>query len=96
MKLKPLADRIVAKSLEAEAKTKSGIFIPDTAKEKPQIAEVIAVGPGKVDDNGNRIPVDVKVGDKIMHSQYGPDKVKVEGEEFIILEAKDVLAVVEK
>lgn len=96
MKLRPLADRIVAKSLEAEAKTKSGIYIPDTAKEKPQMGQVVAVGPGRLDDNGKRIPMEVKVGDKIMYAKYGPTEIKLDGEDLLVLDEKDVLAVVEK
>lgn len=92
--IKPLEDRIVVKSVEAEQTTASGLVIPDTAKEKPQEGEVIAVGPGRVDDNGNRVPIDVAVGDKVIYSKYGGTKVKFGGEEFLILSARDVLAVV--
>jgi chaperonin GroES len=92
--IKPLEDRIVVKSVEAEKTTASGLVIPDTAKEKPQEGEVIAVGPGRVDDNGNRVPVDVAVGDKVIYSKYGGTEVKFGGEEFLILSARDVLAVV--
>ena len=92
--IKPLEDRIVVKSVEAEQTTASGLVIPDTAKEKPQEGEVIAVGPGRVDDNGNRVPVDVVVGDKVIYSKYGGTEVKFAGQEYLILSARDVLAVV--
>ena len=93
--IKPLEDRIVIRQVEAEQTTASGLVIPDTAKEKPQEGEVIAVGPGRVDDNGNRIPVDVKVGDVVIYSRYGGTEVKYDGQEFQILSSRDVLAVVE-
>ena len=88
--IKPLEDRIVIRQVEAEQTTASGLVIPDTAKEKPQEGEVIAVGPGRVDDNGNRIPVDVKVGDVVIYSRYGGTEVKYEGQEFQILSSRDV------
>ena len=94
--IKPLEDRIVIRQVEAEQTTASGLVIPDTAKEKPQEGEVIAVGPGRVDDKGNRIPVDVKVGDVGIYSRYGGTEVKYEGQEFQILSSRDVLAVVER
>ena len=94
--IKPLEDRIVIRQVEAEQTTASGRVIPDTAKEKPQEGEVIAVGPGRVDDNGNRIPVDVKVGDVVIYSRYGGTEVKYDGQEFQILSSRDVLAVVER
>ena len=94
--IKPLEDRIVIRQLEAEQTTASGLVIPDTAKEKPQEGEVIAVGPGRVDDNGNRVPVDVKVGDTVIYSRYGGTEVKYDGQEFQILSSRDVLAVVER
>ena len=94
--IKPLEDRIVIRQVEAEQTTASGLVIPDTAKEKPQEGEVIAVGPGRVDDNGNRIPVDVKVGDVVIYSRYGGTEVKYEGQEVQILSSRDVLAVVER
>jgi chaperonin GroES len=78
----------------AETTTPSGLVLPDTAKEKPQEGEVIAVGPGRVDDNGNRVPVDVSVGDKVIYSKYGGTEVKYAGEEYLILSARDVLAIV--
>jgi len=91
--IKPLEDRIVVKTLEAEQTTASGLVIPDTAKEKPQEGEVLAVGPGRVDDNGQRIPLDVEVGDKVIYSKYGGTEVKYAGQEFLILSARDILAV---
>ena len=94
--IKPLEDRIVIRQVEAEQTTASGLVIPDTAKEKPQEGEVIAVGPGRVDDNGNRIPVDVKVGDVVIYSRYGGTEVKYDGQECQILSSRDVLAVVER
>ena len=92
--IKPLEDRIVIKQVEAEQTTASGLVIPDTAKEKPQEGEVLAVGPGRVDDNGNRVPLDVSVGDKVIYSKYGGTEVKYAGEEFLILSARDILAVI--
>ena len=92
--IKPLEDRIVIKSLEAEQTTASGLVIPDTAKEKPQEGEVLAVGPGRIDDHGNRIPLDVNVGDRVIFSKYGGTEIKHGGEEYLILSARDVLAVV--
>ena len=94
--LKPLEDRIVVKPLEAEQTTASGLVIPDTAKEKPQEGEVLAVGPGRVDDSGKRIPLDVSVGDKVLYSKYGGTEVKYSGEEYLVLSARDVLAIIEK
>lgn len=94
--IKPLEDRIVVKALEAETTTASGLVIPDSAKEKPQEGEVLAVGPGRVDDNGKRIPLDVAVGDKVIYSKYGGTEVKYAGDEFLILSARDILAVVVK
>jgi len=92
--IKPLEDRIVLKAVEAEQTTASGLVIPDTAKEKPQEGEVIAVGPGRIDDNGNRVPLDVAVGDKVIFSKYGGTEVKYGGDELLILSARDILAVV--
>ena len=94
--IKPLEDRVVIKTLEAEQTTASGLVIPDTAKEKPQEGEVVAVGPGRVDDNGNRVPVDVAVGDVVIYSKYGGTEVKYDGEEYLVLSARDVLAVIAK
>jgi chaperonin GroES len=92
--IKPLEDKIVVQASEAETPTASGIVIPDTAKEKPQEGKVLAVGPGRIDDNGNRIPLDVQVGDVVIYSKYGGTEVKYNGEEYLILSARDVLAVV--
>ena len=93
--LQPLEDRIVVKPSEGEEMTASGLVIPDTAKEKPQEGEVLAVGPGRFED-GNRVPLDVKVGDKVIYSKYGGTEVKVSGDELLILSARDVLAIVNK
>jgi chaperonin GroES len=93
--LKPLEDRIVVKANEEENTTSSGIVIPDTAKEKPQEGTVVAVGPGRFED-GVRVPLDVAVGDTVIYSKYGGTEVKVEGDEYLILSARDVLAVVSK
>ncbi|KUK14599.1 MAG: 10 kDa chaperonin [bacterium 42_11] len=95
MKLRPLGDRVVVKVLETEEKTKSGIVLPDTAKEKPQQGEVIAVGTGRILDNGQKVPLEVKVGDKVIFSKYAGTEVKVEGGEYLILSERDILAVVE-
>ena len=95
MKLKPLGDRIVVKVLEREEKTKSGLFLPDTAKEKPTEGEVIAVGTGKILDNGQKQPVEVKVGDKVIFSKYAGTEVKLDGEEVVIFSERDVLAIIE-
>jgi chaperonin GroES len=92
--IKPLEDRILIKQVEAEQTTASGLVIPDTAKEKPQEGEVLAVGPGRVDDNGNRVPLDVNVGDKVIYSKYGGTEVKYAGAEYLLLSARDVLAVI--
>ena len=93
--LKPLSDRIIVKALEAEEKTAGGILLPDSAKEKPQQAEVIAVGPGKVQDNGKIAPMDIKVGDRVYYGKYSGTEVKLNGEEFTVLRQDDVLGVVE-
>ena len=93
--IKPLEDRIVVKPLEAEQTTASGLVIPDTAKEKPQEGEVVAVGPGRFNEDGDeRIPMDVAVGDKVIYSKYGGTEVKYSGQEYLILSARDILAVV--
>jgi chaperonin GroES len=95
MNLKPLGDRIVVKVLEAEEKTASGIVLPDKAKEKPQEGEVVAVGTGKVLDNGTRLEMELKAGDKVIFSRYAGSEVKVKGEEYLILRQDDVLALVQ-
>ena len=92
MDLKPLGDRIVVKSNEDESTTASGLVIPDTAKEKPQLGEVLAVGPGEFKD-GERVPVDVSVGDLVFYSKYGGTEVKYEGDDYLILSSRDVLAI---
>lgn len=94
--IKPLEDRIVLRPLEAEQTTASGLVLPDTAQERPQEGEVVAVGPGRIDDNGNRVPLDVSVGDLVIYSKYGGTEVKYSGEEYLILSARDILAIVEK
>jgi len=94
--IKPLEDRILVQPLDAEQTTASGLVIPDTAKEKPQEGEVVAVGPGRIDDNGNRVPLDVAVGDKVIYSKYGGTEVKYSGEDLLVLSARDVLAVIER
>jgi chaperonin GroES len=93
MSLKPLGDRIVVKALAAEPISTGGIVLPESAKEKPQQAEVLAVGPGKLLDNGKRVAPDVRVGDKVVYSKYGGTEIKVGGEEVIILRADDILGV---
>jgi chaperonin GroES len=95
MKLQPLGDRVIVKPSEGEEKTKSGIVLPETAKEKPQEGEVIAVGSGRYEE-GKRVPLEVKQGDKIIYSKYGGTEVKVEGEEYLILSERDILAIVKK
>ena len=92
--IRPLEDRILVRPEEGEETTISGIVIPDTAKEKPQEGTVLAVGPGRFED-GNRIPLDVSVGDKVLYSKYGGTEVKYSGEEYLVLSARDVLAVIE-
>ncbi len=92
--IKPLEDRIVIKQVDAEQTTASGLVIPDTAKEKPQEGEVVAVGPGRIDDNGNRVPLDISVGDMVIYSKYGGTEVKYGGDDLLVLSARDVLAVV--
>ena len=95
--IKPLEDRILVQSLEAEQTTASGLVIPDTAKEKPQEGKVVAVGPGRFDESGEkRIPLDVKVGDVVIYSKYGGTEVKYTGTELLLLGARDILAIVEK
>jgi chaperonin GroES len=93
--LKPLGDRVIAKAVTAEEVTRGGIVLPDTAKEKPQEAEVVAVGPGKTLDSGKVQSMEVKVGDKIIYAKYSGTEVKVNGEEYIILREEDVLAILE-
>jgi chaperonin GroES len=91
-KLQPLGDRVLVKPTEKEEKTKSGIYLPDTAKEKPQEGEIIAVGPGKYDETGKRIPMDLKVGDTVIYAKYGGTEIKVDEVELMILRESDILA----
>lgn len=93
--IKPLGDKVVIKVLEGEMKTKSGIVLPDTAKEKPQEGQVIEVGTGKMLENGTRVALDVKVGDKIIFSKYAGTEVKFEGQDYLIVSERDILAIVE-
>lgn len=93
IKLTPLEDKIIVKQAEAQTQTASGLYIPDNAKEKPQQGEVLAVGPGRRDDKGERIPMDVKVGDKVLYSKYGGTEVHYEGENYLIVGARDILAI---
>ena len=94
--IKPLEDRVVIQTVEAEQTTSFGLVLPDTAKEKPQEGKVVAVGPGRIDDNGKRVPVDVAEGDLVIYSKYGGTEVKYDCEEYLILSARDILAVVTK
>jgi len=94
-KLRPLGDRVVIKPTEREDMTKSGIVLPDTAKEKPQEGVILAAGPGKIDDNGKREPMDVKVGDKVLYAKYAGTEFKIEGDDLLIVSQKDILAIVE-
>jgi chaperonin GroES len=96
MNLKPLADRVIAKPLEEEDKSPGGIILPDTAKEKPQRGEILAVGPGKIDDRGERVKMEVKKGDVVLYGKYSGTEIKVGGEEVLILRESDILAIIEK
>ena len=95
MKIRPLQDRVIVKRIAEEEKTKGGIIIPDTAKEKPQEGKVVAVGKGKVNDDGKVIPLDVKVGDKILFGKYSGSEIKLDGEEHLIMREDDILGVLE-
>ena len=95
LKLKPLADRVIVKQTEAEEKTKSGIYLPDAAKEKPTQGKVIAVGPGKLDDNGKRMEIGVRAGDTVYYGKYSGTDVEVDGQKFVILRETDILGVLE-
>ncbi|HET98105.1 co-chaperone GroES [Desulfurivibrio sp. D14AmB] len=95
MKIRPLNDRILVKRLEEEQKTKGGIIIPDTAKEKPAEGTVVAVGSGRHNEKGERVPVELKAGDRVLFSKYGGTEVKIDGEEFLIMREDDILGVVE-
>jgi len=96
MKLKPLGDRLIVRAIDEEETTASGLVLPDTAKEKPQKGEVLAVGDGALDDTGKRIPLDVTKGDTVLYSKYGGTEIKIDGEELLVLRESDVLAKVEK
>lgn len=93
MVIRPLADRVVVKPIKAEEKTKGGIVLPDTAKDKPQEGEVIAVGPGRVLDNGTKVAPEIKVGDRVIYSKYSGSEIKIEGDEYLIVRESDILAV---
>ncbi|MFH0948135.1 MAG: co-chaperone GroES [Elusimicrobiota bacterium] len=95
MKIKPLGDRVIVKPIEEKEVKKGGIIIPDTAKEKPQEGEVIAVGPGKVDETGKKIPMDVKAGDKILYGKYSGTEIKIDDKEYLIMHQEDILGIVE-
>ena len=95
MKLRPLQDRIIVKRIEEEVKTAGGIYIPDTAKEKPQMGQIVSVGNGKKTEDGKVIPVDVKAGDKVLFGKYSGTEVKVEGDEFLIMREDDILGIIE-
>lgn len=94
MNIIPLGERIVLKVLESEEKTKSGIVLPDTAKEKPQMGKILAVGSGKILDNGQKVPLEVKVGDQVLFAKYAGTEVKLDGEEYMVLKENDVLAII--
>jgi len=96
MKIRPLQDRIIVKRVEEEEKTKGGIIIPDSAKEKPQEGEVAAVGPGKVTDDGKKIPMEVKKGDRVLFGKYAGTEIKIDGEDLLIMREDDILGVIEK
>ncbi len=96
MKIRPLQDRLILKRVEEEERTKGGIIIPDTAKEKPQEGEVIAVGPGKVTDDGKKIPMEVKEGDRVLFSKYAGTEIKIDGEEHLIMREDDILGIIER
>ncbi len=96
MKVRPLNDRIIVKRLEEEERTKGGIIIPDTAKEKPIEGKVIAAGDGRIKKDGSKIPMEVKVGDRILFAKYGGTEIKMEGEEYLMMKEDDVLAIIEK
>ncbi len=94
MAIKPLADRVVVKAAEAEEKTSGGIILPDTAKEKPQEGTIVAAGPGKVSDNGTKVPMEVKTGDKILYGKYSGTEITIDGEEHLIMRESDILAII--
>ena len=95
MDIKPLDDRVLIEPMSKEEKTKSGIVLPDTAEEKPEQGRVIAIGPGRIDNNGNRIPMNVKIGDTVLFTKYGPSEIKVDGKEYLIAKEEEILAIIE-
>jgi chaperonin GroES len=95
LKVKPLGDRVIVKPLEAEDKTKGGIILPDTAKEKPQEGKIVAIGKGKVDDAGKSVPMEVKIGNKVLYGKYSGTEITIAQEQYIILKEEDILAVIE-
>jgi chaperonin GroES len=95
VRLKPLGDRVLVKAIEKKDEIRSGIIIPETAKEKPQEGEIVAVGKGKIGDDGKLIPMDVKAGDKILYGKYSGTEVKIEGQEYLIMHQEDILGIVE-
>ena len=96
MKIRPLHDRVIVRRIEEDPKTKGGIIIPDTAKEKPQMGEVIAAGPGKKTEDGKLVPIDVKKGDKVLFTKYAGSDIKIEGEELLIMREEDILGIITK
>jgi chaperonin GroES len=96
MKVKPLRDRIIVKRLEEEAKTKGGIIIPDSAKEKPQEGEIVAIGSGKILDDGKLIPLEVKTGDRVLFGKYAGTEIKMDGEDFLMMKEEDILGIIQK
>ncbi|HDN97701.1 MAG TPA: co-chaperone GroES [bacterium] len=96
LKIRPLGDRVVVEPLEAQEKTKGGIILPDTAKEKPQQGKIIAVGKGRIDENGKHVPMEVKVGDVILYGKYSGTEVTIDDKEYVILREEDILAIVEE
>ena len=95
LNIRPLADRVVVKPLPAEEKTKGGLVIPDTAKERPQQGEVVAVGPGRITEDGKKLPMEVKVGDKVLYGKYAGTEISIDGEEYLIMRESDILAVLD-
>jgi chaperonin GroES len=95
MKVKPLQDRVLVKPKKEEEMKKGGIIIPDTAKERPQEGTIVEIGPGKVDENGKRIPMEVKKGDRVIYSKYAGNEIEIEGEEYILMRESDILAIIE-
>lgn len=95
MNIKPLDDRVLIEPISQEEKTKSGIVLPDTVEEKPEQGRVVAIGPGKLDSNNNRIPMNVKIGDVVLFTKYGPNEIKIDGKEYLIAREEDILAILE-